>query len=211
MMIFSRGDLSAPMLQKVQLKTWDKEHSAWKDDLNTTIQLVNLKRESFIKKRREGLQSQSFLPSGRAPSLNLQTKLEILPAMVAGVWSDDNSLQLEATTEFKKLLSVERSPPIDEVTQSGVVPRFVEFLMREDYPQLQFQAAWALKNIASGTSENTKVVIEHDAVPIFVKLLASPSDDVREQAVWALGNIAGDSPGCRNLVLREEVLIPLLA
>ncbi|XP_052298494.1 importin subunit alpha-1a-like [Citrus sinensis] len=130
--------------------------------------------------------------------------------MVAGVWSDDNNLQLEATTQFQKLLSIE-SMPIEEVIESGVVPRFVEFLMREDYPQLQFQAAWALTNIASGTSENTKVVIEHDAVPIFVKLLASPSDDVREQAVWALGNVAADSSGCRDLVLSEGALIPLLA
>lgn len=32
---------------------------------------------------------------------------------------------------------VERSPPIEEVIQAGVVPRFVEFLQREDYPQLQ--------------------------------------------------------------------------
>lgn len=31
----------------------------------------------------------------------------------------------------------ERSPPIEEVIQAGVVPRFVEFLMREDFPQLQ--------------------------------------------------------------------------
>ena len=31
----------------------------------------------------------------------------------------------------------ERSPPIEEVIEAGVVPRFVEFLKRGDYPQLQ--------------------------------------------------------------------------
>ena len=31
----------------------------------------------------------------------------------------------------------ERNPPIEEVVQSGVVPRLVEFLGRDDFPQLQ--------------------------------------------------------------------------
>jgi importin subunit alpha-2 len=33
---------------------------------------------------------------------------------------------------------------------------------------------------------------------------------VQEQAVWALGNIAGDSPECRDYVLDNNVLLPLL-
>ncbi|KAK1380340.1 Importin subunit alpha [Heracleum sosnowskyi] len=138
--------------------------------------------------------------------------LESLPpmlAMVAGVHSRDHDLQLEATVHFRKLLSIEKNPPVEEVIRCGVVSCFVEFLKRDDYPQHQFEAAWVLTNIASGTSENTKVVIEHGAVPIFVKLLDSPNDDVREQAVWALANVAGDSPRCRDLVLANGAL-PLL-
>ncbi|KAI3738623.1 hypothetical protein L2E82_28660 [Cichorium intybus] len=149
--------------------------------------------------------------SGSIPAELSDAHLESLPSMVAGVYSNDNNMQLEATTQFRKLLSIERSPPIEEVIQSGVVPCFVEFLMREDFPQLQFEAAWALTNIASGTSENAKAMIDYGAVPIFVKLLASPSDDVREQAVWALGNVAGDSPRCRDLVLGQGALIPLFS
>ncbi|GKV18460.1 hypothetical protein SLEP1_g28837 [Rubroshorea leprosula] len=169
----------------------------------------NRREESLQKKRREGLQAQQ-LPANLYSSA-VEKKLEYLPSMVAGVWTDDSSLQLEATTQFRKLLSIERCPPIEEVIQAGVVPRFVEFLVREDFPQLQFEAAWALTNIASGTSENTKVVIDHGAIPILVKLLGSPSEDVREQAVWALGNVAGDSPRCRDLVLGHGALPSLLA
>jgi len=133
-----------------------------------------------------------------------------LPEITNALFDTREQMQEEATREFRKLLSIERNPPIQHVINSGVVPRFVEFLSQWHRPTLQFEAAWALTNIASGTSEHTHVCVEQNAVPMFVQLLNSPNDDVREQAVWALGNIAGDSAKLRDLVLQNQALMPLL-
>lgn len=115
------------------------------------------------------------------------------------------------TLMIRKLLSVEKNPPYNQVTESGVVPRLVELLERSDFPELQFEAAWALTNIAAGTSENTVLLVECGAVPRFVALLSSPHADCRDQSAWAIGNLAGEGAACRDEALRHGAMQALLS
>ena len=59
-------------------------------------------------------------------------------------------------------------------------------------PRMVFEIIWALTNIASGTSEHTHAIISANALPLLLDACKSDNHAVREQAVWAIGNVAGD-------------------
>ena len=207
-------------------KTGDAE-SGRKGRHESSVAIRKQNKDRSIKARREegasasagvvqpsatgGQQQQPLVGHTEGLSEKMRARLAELPKWVQGIYSNDPKLIKDSTEAIRKLLSIERKPPIEEVIATGIVPRLVEFISQDVSHELQFEAAWALTNIASGTTHHTRVVIDAGAVPIFTKLLNSPNADVREQAIWALGNIAGDMVQYRDMVLATGAMPLLLA
>ncbi|KAG2379162.1 hypothetical protein C9374_007800 [Naegleria lovaniensis] len=232
----SKPSSSSPTIQTVsetnkEDSTETVMHSAIKNTRNFVKQYSAHNRVTPDKRRK------------RAPVSNQVRDLSVLVASLDLEWNNFQTV-MESTQRFRRLLSIERNPPIDEVIISGAVPYFVQFLdigeIQKYYNcdfgdspkppgfkesavdegkktisafqihQLQFEATWAITNIASGTSEHTRYVVELDCVPKIINLLSSENDDVRQQSVWALGNIAGDSAALRDLVLTKGAMSKVL-
>ncbi|QQP40715.1 Importin subunit alpha [Caligus rogercresseyi] len=171
-----------------------------------TVDLRKSKREDALSKRRNGGPLSPL--SDNVPEERLMSLEEIR----AGVLCDgDPALQFKCVQATRKILSKANSPPIDKfISMKDVLHKLVECLSKEHNTKLQFEAAWALTNIASGTSAHTQAVLEAGAVPHFVSLMSSPDEQVCEQAVWGLGNIAGDGPPMRDFVVSNGILKPLI-
>eukprot|EP00804_Cyclotella_cryptica_P001380 CCRYP_020616-RA/>CCRYP_020616-RA protein AED:0.21 eAED:0.21 QI:184/1/1/1/0.66/0.5/4/1925/527 len=177
----------------------------------TSIKLRKDKKEEGLAKRRAALTPSGLTTSSDGSSVgkNLYTVADI-PQLAAALLQPnvDGAKLLDVVRGFRKILSVESNPPVHDVLQSGVLPTLVHMLTLNDKPDVQFEAAWALTNIAS--TDMTRAVVEAGAVPIFINLLSSPSADIRDQSAWCLGNIAGDSPPLRDTVLFAGAMQPLL-
>uniref|UniRef100_H2YTX7 Importin subunit alpha n=1 Tax=Ciona savignyi TaxID=51511 RepID=H2YTX7_CIOSA len=120
--------------------------------------------------------------------------------------SSDEAQQFICTQNARKILSRERHPPISKMVEANIVTKLVEFLSWTHNPAMQFEAAWALTNIASGNSEQTTAVVNSGAVPSLIALLCNE----QKNAMWALGNIAGDGASMRDFVLKKGIVKPLV-
>ena len=74
---------------------------------------------------------------------------------------------------------------------------------------MNLETAWCLTNLASGDSEHTSILFEHGAVNVLIALLVSPHIEVVEQAIWCLGNMAGDNTRIRDAVLYAGAIKPI--
>lgn len=114
----------------------------------------------------------------------------------------------EATRGFRRILSVDTNPPVEAVLQAGILPDLIRNLTAvPSASNLIFESAWALTNIAS--TDHTDAIVTAGVVTPLIQLLRHSVADVREQAIWCLGNIAGDNVGFRDHLLEQGALEPV--
>jgi len=188
-----------------------------------TQQIRKNKREDQLRKRRMGtdeaeptmdttaLTQEGPVTTSIAATLPKKISLDDLPFVKSILESPSSSMEelVEATRGIRRLLSVDRDPPVDAVLESGLLPYLIQNLNANPQAStLIFESAWALTNIAS--TSMTHVVVDAAAIEPLVQLLRHDNPDVREQAAWCLGNIAGDKTDYRDLLLCHGIVEPLI-
>lgn len=193
-------------------KTVDQDEGRRRRE-ETQLNLRKQKKDERLAKRRfasrtESTEEEPVALAGQDKKKS-STVLD-LPQLVSAIQNPKGPADplIEATRCIRRMLSVSHNPPVKQVIDAGALPYLVELLMRVDSSTLQFEASWALTNIAS-TNFTSSVADQPNALQYLINLLRSPKEDVREQCAWCLGNIAGDGPHYRDTILQLGAVEPL--
>ena len=128
--------------------------------------------------------------------------------------ADVQENQLIGLVFFRHVLSAAEHPPIDEVlslNNGTILEHVVQLFGKTDNAILRFEAAWFITNVASGTTQHCVELMNTGACDLLLKYAADQqsSIDLRDQCVWALGNIAADAHPFRQYCI-ERNIVPIL-
>ncbi len=186
----------------------------------TVISIRKSKREEGLQKRRNTSSSRSTSPTSSSAeqkekvfdfgsvisSSSKQYSTDDIPSLVPDLSSPNATEAHCACRAIRKLLSLPGpEPPVEVLIEAGGIVGLVSCLGRTDRNGIQFEAAWALTNVAS--TNRTAAVVEAGAVTPLTALLVHENADIREQAAWCIGNIAGDSAALRDVCLAGRTSI----
>jgi importin subunit alpha-6/7 len=160
------------------------------------------KREGALAKRRRSVDTAATTGTEEpgdeeARSTYASTEAELTEA-VKGVCGPAASA-LPHLTQLRKILATEE-PPVQEVIDAGVVPKLLLLLEHSD-DRYKTEAVRCLANIASGDRYHTSHVL--DGAPLLLSFLSAPSAALQEEALYAIGNIAGDVQECRDMLIAQ--------
>lgn len=113
--------------------------------------------------------------------------------------------------QIRRAISIDENPPLNQLIATGMVPHIIKLLDYDyfAYTQLMVESAWIIANIASGTSAHVDYLVKQEIISRAVNLFDHPHDDVKDNAIWILSNIAGDSVENRDQLLEVGIVAKL--
>ncbi|KAJ6237576.1 importin subunit alpha-8 [Anaeramoeba flamelloides] len=193
--------------RKEKYKNTSTRDSSRDKRIEMTIKISKDKRENRLRKRRNLVQISQQKKIETSTDQDEIPPVEDLPIFIEQVKSEELDVCYQGTRAIRLLLSEETDPPIDLILESGAPQYIAEFLLMDDYHNLQFESTWAISNLCSDSTSQTKQIVDLGVIPKFVDLISSPDIRISEQAMWGLANIAGDNTLFRDRVLEQKNII----
>ena len=145
--------------------------------------------------------------------------LKHLPKHAKGCYNKDYKQRYQCLIKIRRLVSFHgyAMEPIQPVINTGVVKQLINILHHNSTPLLQFEALWILTNLACGNTIQTKILVKYEIISSLKRVLKSnqTNNEIKSQAMWCLGNIAGDCSYLRSVLFVKYdmfygVLVPIL-
>lgn len=116
--------------------------------------------------------------------------------------------RLEVLKSLRRALSLGSALIESFLNVSGSLQRLVEMLDNGSDEE-KIEAAWCLNNISAGTDDHARMVIDA-ACDSLIRGLSSGNVPLEDHCSWAIGNLAGGSVECRDLLRKQGVIKPLI-
>ena len=139
--------------------------------------------------------------------------------LVEGLTSGHVGTRTGSLRSLRRLLSPagEAGAALEEtiqvVLEAGAAPLLIQFVASQTpgpaADEHKLEACWCLSNIATGTHEQTATVM--GAAPYLIGFVQGGNAVLKEQALWALGNLAADSQECRDVLFASGALPAIIA
>lgn len=123
----------------------------------------------------------------------------------------EHQYQLNALKQIRKYLCEDDvNNKAHQILSLSLLPLILPYLSTEIPIDLAYEACWCMTNIAAGRTEYTAPLVESGCIPKLASLLNSTNSDIKSQAAWAIGNIAGDCEQYRDLVMEVDGIVSAL-